>query len=315
MYSILVLFVQEEFSQSEGEGDSSVARRPSFASPVGTQGTEAQVSEENRVRAGGSLFASHGPETVTLEIIWRNFFAYFLAQLLLSCSMTRSRPTNGFSLRAKTKETRMPGRKLIARATRKHWILGGLFLSLIIITICFRYGDQLGGLLHKDRGGARWHVTGPVTAQPFDERLSLRMPIPFGPVADYPLEKLPAPVREEVQKMRQRTAYFNGVYIVVMKMISHPGTRESVEDILFHAFSKSVSPPSLNMPKIDSTEVKGVYQSGALRFPAVFGNSPGQMTVVVIQPGTEDAFWCINAWGREKAADLAEKTAKEFTFK
>jgi hypothetical protein len=214
---------------------------------------------------------------------------------------------------AKMKGTQMSGSKLIARGTGKYWILGGLLFSLFIIILVVRYGDQLPGLLQKGRESARAHITGPATEQPFDERLSLRMPIPFGPVADYPLQKLPAGA--SVQKMTQRTAYFNGVYIVVMKMINNPETKDSIEDVLFHAFSKSVRPPSLNMPEINSTEVKGVYKSGALRFPAVFGNSPGQMTVVVIQPGTEDSFWCINAWGREKAADLAEKTAKEFTFK
>jgi hypothetical protein len=213
------------------------------------------------------------------------------------------------------KEARMPGIKLIARGTRKHWILGGLVFSLLIIIIFTRYEDQLAGLLQKDRGGTRTHITGPATAQPFDDRLSLRMPVPFGPVADYPLQKLSAPAREKVQKMTQRTAYFNGVYIVVMKMINNHGSKDRLEDILFRAFSNSVSPPSLNMPKINLADVSGVYQSGALRFPAVFGNSPGQMTVVVIQPGTEDAIWFINAWGRDKAADLAEKTAKEFTFK
>jgi hypothetical protein len=213
------------------------------------------------------------------------------------------------------KEAPMPGSKLIARGTGKHWILGGLLFSLFIIIAIVRYGDQLPGLLQKDRGGARASITGPATEQPFDERLSLRMPVPFGPVADYPLQKLPAGARESVQKMTQRTAYFNGVYIVVMRMINSPETKNSIDDVLFHTFSKSVSPPSLNMPEINSTEVKGVYKSGALRFPAVFGNSPGQMTVVVVQSGTEDSFWCINAWGREKAADLAEKTAREFTFK
>jgi hypothetical protein len=230
--------------------------------------------------------------------------------------MIRSSPIKGFARRvAKMKEARMLRSKLIARGTRKPWILGALLFSLFIIIVVARYGDQLPGLSQKDRGVARAHITGPAAAQPFDERLSLRMPVPFGPVADYPLQKLPAAARERVQKMTQRTAYFNGVYIVVMKMISNAETEESIEDILFHTFSKSVSPPSLNMPKIDSTEIDGVYRTGALRFPAVFGNSPGQMTVVVIQPGTEDAFWCINAWGREKAADLAEKTAREFTFK
>jgi hypothetical protein len=213
------------------------------------------------------------------------------------------------------KEAQMPGSKLIARGTGKHWILGGLLFSLLITIVVVRYGDQLPGLIQKDRGGARSHIAGPATEQPFDERLSLRMPIPFGPVADYPLQKLPAGARGSVQKMMQRTAYFNGVYLVVMKMKINPETKDSIEDILFHTFSKSVSPPSLNMPEINSTEVKGVYKSGALRFPAVFGNSPGQMTVVVIQPGTADSFWCINAWGRDNAAGLAEKTAKEFTFK
>jgi hypothetical protein len=212
-------------------------------------------------------------------------------------------------------ESTMPGRKLIGRGRPKHWILGGLVLSLVVIIIFTRYGDQLPGLLQKDLGGARGHITGPATAQPFDERLSLRMPIPFGARADYPLQKLPAAAREGVQKMTQRTAYFNGVYVVVMKMINNPETKESLEDVLFHAFSKSVSPPSSDMPKISSTETNGVYRSGAVRFPAVFGNRPGQMTIVVIQPGNEDAFWCINAWGREKAADIAEKTAREFTFR
>ena len=215
----------------------------------------------------------------------------------------------------KMKEARMPRNKLIARGTRKHWILGGLLFSLLIIIVVTRYRDQWAGLLQMDRGGVRAQIAGPTTAQPFDERLSLRMPIPFGPVAEYPLQNLPAATRARVQKMTQRTAYFNGVYIVVMKMINNPETKDSMEDILYHTFSKSVSPPSLNLPKIDSAEVDGLYRTGALRFPAIFGNSPGQMTVVVIQPGAENAFWCINAWGREKAADLAEKTAREFTFK
>jgi hypothetical protein len=204
----------------------------------------------------------------------------------------------------------MPGSKLISGVRKKYWLLGGLVFSLLVVVGVARYGDQLPRIFRKDRGGAQTP-----TLQPFDERLALSMPIPFGPAADYPLQKFPAAVREKVQKMTQRIAYFNGVYIVVMKMTYTRGTKDNLEDILFHAFSKSANPPSLSMPKINSTNVNGVYESGAIRFPAVFGSSPGQMTVVVIQTGTDDAYWCINAWGRKKAADLAEKTAREFTFK
>jgi hypothetical protein len=198
--------------------------------------------------------------------------------------------------------------------TRKQWILGGLLLSLLIIIVAARYGEQWQGIFQKTGGSARTRLTGPPTLQPFDNRLSLRMPVPFGPATDFPLEKLPVAVREKWQRMTQRAAYFNGVYIVVMKMTNSPGTKGNLEDVLFHDFSKSVNPPSPRMPKINSTKVVGMYESGAIRFPAVFGNHQGQMTAVVIQSGTDEALWCINAWGNE-AADLAEKTASNFVFK
>ncbi len=208
----------------------------------------------------------------------------------------------------------MPWIKPISLTKREQWILGGLVLALIMI-VAARYGEQLSGIFRNDRRPAQTHITRPATLQPFDERLSLSMPVPFGPATDFPLEKLPVEVREKVQKMTQRTAYFNGVYIVVMKMINSPGTKGNVEDSLFRAFAKTANPPSQNMPKINLTKASGVYESGAIRFPAVFGNMQGQMTEVVIQSGTNETFWYISAWGREEDADLAEKTAREFAFR
>jgi hypothetical protein len=204
----------------------------------------------------------------------------------------------------------MPGSKVVSLAKRKKWILGGLLLGLIIL-VGARYAQQQ--IFQNDHGPTQ--ITRPATSQPFDERLSLRMPVAFGPPTEFPLEKLPVEARGKVQKMTQRTAYFNGVYIVVMKMTNIPGTKGNVEDILYKAFSKNSKAPSPNiMPKIKSTNVKGVYESGAIRFPAVFGNKQGEMTAVVIKNETEDSFWCINAWGTGKAAALAEKTAREFLF-
>jgi hypothetical protein len=43
------------------------------------------------------LFALSGAGTDTLEISLRNFFAYFLAYVLLCCFMIRSRPINDSS--------------------------------------------------------------------------------------------------------------------------------------------------------------------------------------------------------------------------
>ena len=157
-------------------------------------------------------------------------------------------------------------------ATRKRWILGGLILALIIM-IAARYGEQLVGTFQNDHEPARLHVTGPVTLQPFDERLSLHMPTAFGSPTEFPLERLPIEVRGNVQKMIQRTAYFNGVYIVVMKLTYTPGTKGKIEDILYNTFSRNANPPSPNMPKINRTYVNGMQESGVVRFSAFFGNT------------------------------------------
>lgn len=206
----------------------------------------------------------------------------------------------------------MPGRKMISPAARKKWILGCLVLALLVIILGGRYGQQLSP---KNYGPARPWITGPATSQSFDGRLSLKMPVAFGSPTELPLEKLPVEAREKIQKLTQRTAYFNGVFIVVMKITNTPGTQSSVEKSLYNAFAKNSNAPlRSNMPRIDSTFINGVCESGVIRFPAVFGNRQGQMTAVVIKSGTEDSLWYINAWGTGKAAALAEKTAREFAF-
>jgi len=198
--------------------------------------------------------------------------------------------------------------------TRKRWILGGLILALIIV-VAAKYGEQLVSRFQNYHESAPLHDTGPLTLQPFDERLFLRMPAAFRSPTEFPLEKLPVEVRGNVQKMIQRTAYFSGVYIVVMKLTYTAGTKGKIEDILYNTFSRNANPPSPNMPEINWTYVNGMQESGVVRFPAFFGKTQGQMTAVVIKSETEDGFWCINAWGAGKAADLAEKTAREFAVK
>jgi len=200
------------------------------------------------------------------------------------------------------------------RVARNELILIGLVLALFIM-VAAKYGEQLLGRLQNAHQPARSLITGPATLHPFDERLSLRMPVAFGSPTEFPLEKLPVEERGKVQKMVQRTAYFNGVYIVVMKLTNTPGAKGKIEDSLYKTFSRNADPASTNMPKINWTSLDGVHESGAVRFPATFGKTKGQMTAVAIKSETEDALWCINAWGAGKAADQAEKIAMEFAFK
>jgi hypothetical protein len=204
--------------------------------------------------------------------------------------------------------------KVISLTTRKKWILGGLVLALVAF-VGTRYGLRLPDIFQNRHQPDREEITRPATSQSFDDRLSLRMPVGFGSPVEFPLEKLPAATRGKVQKLEQRSAYFNGVYVVVMKMTNAPGSKGAVEESLYKTFSKNCNDPAPGkMPKINSLCVNGKWESGAICFPAVFGNRQGEMTAVVIISGTDDSFWCINAWGTGKAAVLAEKTAREFAF-
>jgi hypothetical protein len=54
---------------------------------------------------------------------------------------------------------------------------------------------------------------------------------------------------------------------------------------------------------------------GAITFPVMVNDQEGQMTAVAIRSENEDTFWTITAAGTGKAAELADKTAREFTFK
>ena len=132
---------------------------------------------------------------------------------------------------------------------RRKWILASLVLALAIM-VAAKYGGQLVRRFQNDREPAHQQITGTATLQPFDERLSLRMPVAFGFPTEFPLGRLPVEARGKVQKMVQRTAYFSGVYIVVMKVTNTPGTKGKIEDSLYNTFSRNANPPSPNMPEI-----------------------------------------------------------------
>jgi hypothetical protein len=214
----------------------------------------------------------------------------------------------------KKKMFRLREIKVFSLTARKKWVLGGLVLVLAVL-VGTRYGLRLPDIFAHRHQPGREEITRPATSQSFDDRLALRMPVNFGAPVEIPLAKLPPETRGKVQKMAQRSAYFNGVYIVVMKMTNAPGSKSAVEESLYKTFSKNCNDPAPGkVPKINSLRVNGKWDSGAIRFPAVFGNRQGEMTAVVIISGTDDSFWCINAWGTGKAAVLAEKTAREFVF-
>jgi hypothetical protein len=103
------------------------------------------------------------------------------------------------------------------------------------------------------------------------------MPVAFRSPSEFPLGRFPVEERGNVQKMIQRTAYFSGVYIVVMKLTNTPGTKGKIEDSLYKTFSRNANPPSPNMLKISWTYLNGMHESGAVRFPAFFDNTQGQI--------------------------------------
>jgi hypothetical protein len=71
------------------------------------------------------------------------------------------------------------------------------------------------------------------------------------------------PAHPSQHRMMQRTTYFSGVYIVVMKLTYTPGTKGKIEDILYNTFSRNANPPSPNTPKINRTYVNAKLYASA----------------------------------------------------
>ena len=199
--------------------------------------------------------------------------------------------------------------KVRTKATRRKWILQGLALALIIIVVLF--GQPILHWIQDEFGQS--HVSSPATLQPFDEHLSLTMPVPFGPSTEVPLDERFTPeMRAKILATTIRQASFNGVYITVTK-VTTSGIKGDIDNGLWYVFSHQST--SKTMPEIERRHINGLYESGAITFPITSKNQVGQLTAVAITSENEDTFWTITAGGAGEAAELADKTAREFAFK
>jgi hypothetical protein len=216
----------------------------------------------------------------------------------------------------------MTGLSYLRRSRSKIlWTFAGLFLTLIII-VATLYGGQMLGQLPKFLNpvdSAEPQLSSSATLQSFDEHLSLKMPVSFDPVTEMPVEQLPPEARERVQKATQRTAHFNGVAIAVFHATPVPGVVApgeqyyGVQSALDGAFWSYY--PRQTPPKIDWGPHNDDYQSGAISFAAIIGGKAKQFTVLAIASKSDGDLWTIIAGGSGEAAELAGKTAREFTFK
>lgn len=199
--------------------------------------------------------------------------------------------------------------KVHTKATRRKWILQGLALPLIIIVLLF--GRPILQWIQDEFGQS--NVSSPATLQPFDEHLSLTMPVAFGPSTAVPLDERFTPeMRAKILATTIRQASFNGVNIAVAK-VTTSGIKTDIDNALWYVFSHQST--SKTMPKIDRRHINGLCESGAITFTIIPKNQVGQMTAVAISSENEDTFWTITAGGAGEAAELADKTAREFTFK
>jgi hypothetical protein len=156
-----------------------------------------------------------------------------------------------------------------------------------------------------------------VTAlQPFDEHLSLNMPVAFGAVAEIPTYQFPSEVQTKILRATMRNASFANVYLTVAKITFVPGSNDfSIQGNLTNAFEANAYRSTRDMPEISWHSVAGTYESGMIRFPVVVNNQQGQEIGLDIQADSDGTVWCITVWGPTQTAELAEKTAREFVFK
>jgi len=147
------------------------------------------------------------------------------------------------------------------------------------------------------------------------------MPVSFDPVTDMPVpvEQLAPETRKRVQKATQRTAFFKGVKIAVFDVTPIPGVvapgeqHYGVQSALDGAFWSYY--PRQTPPKIDWGPHNQDYQSGAISFAATIVGKANQFTVPAIASKSGGGLWTIIAGRTGEAADLADNTAREFTFK
>jgi DNA polymerase III delta prime subunit len=193
---------------------------------------------------------------------------------------------------------------LTAKPTSVAWkkgILGGVVLLFVILSPwCTKQ------LLERYQNA---QIAGPATLQPFDERLSLFMPVAFGPVT----EQTVAEPRSILQKTTTRNANFNGVMMNVNKSTFRPGTALPLEVLFSEWFEKEH--PSEQLPHIDWSPANDVYESGSIRYPVTIEGKQFERTFVEIKSKTVDELWTILSTGRGDDAKVADQTARGFVFK
>jgi hypothetical protein len=119
-----------------------------------------------------------------------------------------------------------PNNKVVQSAAiepKKTWTWFQKFVAVAVAIAAARYGGDMLGRWQNSRESAGEPILGAAIWQAFDEHLSLKMPVSFDPVTDFPVQQLAPGARERVQKATQRTAFFNGASIAVIQVIPVQG--------------------------------------------------------------------------------------------
>jgi hypothetical protein len=248
-------------------------------------------------------------------VAWTEFGVNLLGLLILAPTYLRVH----FLLREFKLRTDNTERQALVIEPRKGWTWMQKLVAVAIVAAAARYGGEMLGQWQNAHEPVTETTGKAASLQAFDEHLSLKIPVNFSPVADFPTEQLAREARERVQKATQRTAFFNGVEIAVIHLIPVPGVEDAGDQ--YYGVQSALNGgfwgyyPSQTPPKIDWGPRNEIYQSGAMSYTINIGGKPNQMTMVVIESKSGGGIWTIMAGGRGEAAILADQTARNFIFR